>query len=435
MDRVFSSGPGTIHELHEYHEAPPYKTERSGPFNLMAITRRKFLRNTGLAIAGASLARPHLFSNASILRGPSKKVAILGAGMAGLVAGYELTQLGHDVTILEARMRPGGRVHTLREPFSDGLYADAGAARIPDEHDLTLKYVKLFNLSLEPMYPSRLSALTFDRDGIRREGPMDSFTEALGGHFGGDLGGKPSRWKKIKGGTDLLPKAFAQKLADKIQYGSPVVRIETDAKMARVVFLHAGSPQTITTDRVLCTIPFSVLRNVDLPLLSERKLDVIKRAQYVAVARVYLQSRNRFWEGKGLNGFAFTQSAVEVWHPTWSQNGPRGILMTYARPGEAERITNLKDPERISSALKELDGYFPGLQANFEGAATKCWLEDEWARGAWWFVGFRDFGRSIEVEGGRIHFAGEHLSEWPSWMQGALSSSLRAVKEIDEASV
>jgi monoamine oxidase len=108
--------------------------------------------------------------------------------------------------------------------------------------------------------------------------------------------------------------------------------------------------------------------------------------------------------------------------------------MTYARPGEAERITNLKDAERISSTLKELDGYFPGLQANFEGAATKCWLEDEWARGAWCFVGFRDFGRSTEVEGGRIHFAGEHLSEWSSWMQGALSSGLRAVKEIDEAS-
>src|SRR6185295_680822 len=270
----------------------------------MTITRRKFLRTSGLALAGSSLARPNLISNAAtILRGPSKKIAILGAGMAGLVAGYELTQLGHDVIILEARMRPGGRVHTLREPFSDELYADAGAARIPDSHDLTLKYVKLFNLPLEPMYPSRLSAVTFDRDGSRREGSIDSFTEALGGHFGRDLGGSPSLWQKIKGGTDLLPRAFAQKLADKIHYGSPVVRIETDAKMARVVFLHAGSPQTMTADRVLCTIPFSVLRNVELPGLSERKLDVIKRAQYVAVARVYLQSRNRFWEDKGLNGF------------------------------------------------------------------------------------------------------------------------------------
>ncbi len=81
---------------------------------------------------------------------------ILGAGMAGLVAGYELSKLGHDVTILEARTRPGGRVHTLREPFSDGLYAEAGAARIPDNHELTLKYVKEFGLPLEPFYPSRL---------------------------------------------------------------------------------------------------------------------------------------------------------------------------------------------------------------------------------------------------------------------------------------
>jgi monoamine oxidase len=76
---------------------------------------------------------------AVVLSGPAKKVLILGAGMAGLVAGHELSKLGHDVTILEARTRPGGRVHTLREPFSDGLYAEEGAARIPDEHELTLK--------------------------------------------------------------------------------------------------------------------------------------------------------------------------------------------------------------------------------------------------------------------------------------------------------
>jgi len=48
------------------------------------------------------------------------------------VGGFELTQVGHDVTVLEARTRPGGRVHTLRDPFADGLYAEAGAARIPN---------------------------------------------------------------------------------------------------------------------------------------------------------------------------------------------------------------------------------------------------------------------------------------------------------------
>src|SRR5207244_10333836 len=111
-----------------------------------------------IAVAGASLARLPIIT-ATVA---PKKILIIGAGMAGLSAGYELSQAGHDVTILEARMRPGGRVHTLREPFSDGLYAEAGAARIPDNHEFTLRYVKLFDLPLEPMYPTRLSALRWD---------------------------------------------------------------------------------------------------------------------------------------------------------------------------------------------------------------------------------------------------------------------------------
>jgi len=396
----------------------------------LAITRRQFLRRSAIAVAGASVARNNALG-AIVLTGPAKKVLILGAGMAGLVAAYELSKLGHGVTILEARTRPGGRVHTLREPFSDGLYAEAGAARIPDNHDLTHKYVKEFALPLEPFYPSRLNALRFDR-GEREEVPIDGFTDAMTQNYGGDLGGNPERWHKIKGGSDLLPKAFADKLASKIRYGSPVVRIEQDQNQARVVFLDRGRRQTLTADSVLCTIPFSVLRNVELPALPERKIEIIKRTRYDAVSRVYLQTKNRFWEGKGLNGFAFTSGAVEIWQPTWSQPGARGILMTYARPGEAERITSLKENERISTTLKQLDSMFAGLRENFERGATKCWLEDEWSRGAWAFVGLSDFFTASAREG-RIHFAGEHLSPWFSWMQGALWSGLKAVKEIDEA--
>ena len=386
----------------------------------MTLSRRQFLTRSALAVAGAL-----------ITKGPARKVLILGAGMAGLVAAYELSQLGHDVTVLEARTRPGGRVHTLRAPFSDGLFAEEGAARIPASHDLTLKYVKAFELPLEPFYPSRLNAVRFDR-GSREEVPIDGFTEAMTQHYGGELGGAPERWQKIKGGTDLLPAAFAKHLGNKIIYDAPVLRIEQDANAARVVFLKAGAPHTFTADSVLCTIPFSVLRDVELPALPDRKRDLIKRVRYDAVARVYLQAKNRFWEEKGLNGFAFTPAAIEIWQPTWNQRGPRGILMTYARPGEAERITNLKEKDRIETTLKQLDGIFTGLRENFERGATKCWLDDQWSRGAWAFVGFSDYATAVRPDG-RIHFAGEHMSAWPSWMQGALSSGLRAVKEIDEA--
>jgi monoamine oxidase len=398
----------------------------------LALTRRQFLRGSAFA-AAAGLVNTPLARGATaiILKGPAKKVLVLGAGLAGLVAAHELTKLRHDVTVLEARTRPGGRVHTLREPFADGLYAEEGAARIPDNHDLTLKYVKQFELPLEPFYPPRLNAVRFDR-GSRQEVPIDGFTEAMGLNYGEDLGGRPEQWQKIKGGTDLLPKAFAQRLEGKIIYGAQVVRIEQDAKTARVVFSKAGARQTLTADVVLCTIPFSVLRNVELPALSSRKRDAIKRTRYEAVSRVYLQTMTRFWEERGLNGFAFTRGAIEVWQPTWDQPGPRGILMTYARPGEAERITKLKENQRIESTLKQVDEIFSGLRASFERGVTKCWLEDEWSRGAWAFVGFSDFAAAIAPEG-RIYFAGEHLSAWVSWMQGALSSGLRAVKEIDEA--
>jgi monoamine oxidase len=365
-----------------------------------------------------------------VLKGQARKVLILGAGMAGLAAGYELSKLGHDVTLLEARTRPGGRVFTLREPFADGLYAEAGAARVRDNHNLTLKYIKAFDLPVEPFYPAKLKAVRLDHGG-REEVPIDGYTDAMTEHYGGELGDGPELWHKIKGGMDLLPKAFAARLGDKIHYGAAVVRIEQDARQATVKFVKDRTTYALSADAVLCTIPFSVLRRLELPGLSSRKKDLIKRTQYDAVARVYLQTKNRFWETNGLNGFAFTKGAIEIWQPTWSQPGPRGILMTYARPGEAERITSLKETERIAQAVNMLDPIFTGLRANFERGATKCWLEDEWSRGAWGFVGLVDF-LTASAPDGRVYFAGEHLSPWFSWIQGALSSSLRAVKQIDE---
>jgi monoamine oxidase len=82
--------------------------------------------------------------------GPARKrVVVIGAGLAGLVAAYELRRKGHEPVVLEAQNRVGGRIYTLRD-FAPGLYAEAGGMRIPRAHDLTLEYCAEFELELRP---------------------------------------------------------------------------------------------------------------------------------------------------------------------------------------------------------------------------------------------------------------------------------------------
>ena len=76
-----------------------------------------------------------------------KRSPIVGAGISGLCAGYELKKAGYDVQILEASSRVGGRVKTFREPFfGPGLHGEGGAMRIPGNHFLLRKYIKEFGL-------------------------------------------------------------------------------------------------------------------------------------------------------------------------------------------------------------------------------------------------------------------------------------------------
>ncbi|GAB6497833.1 flavin monoamine oxidase family protein [Bacillus paranthracis] len=77
-----------------------------------------------------------------------KQIIIVGAGISGLVAASLLKEAGHNITVLEANNRIGGRIYTIREPFSRGLYFNAGPMRIPDTHKLTLAYIRKFKLPL-----------------------------------------------------------------------------------------------------------------------------------------------------------------------------------------------------------------------------------------------------------------------------------------------
>lgn len=112
----------------------------------MAFSRRTFLRSAcALTVTGLS-ASPAIAAT-------TNHIIVIGAGLAGLVAAYELQKVGWRVTVLEARDRVGGRVVTLRQPFSTRQHAEGGGEYIDSlrVHRQMHRYVRELGLRLEPV--------------------------------------------------------------------------------------------------------------------------------------------------------------------------------------------------------------------------------------------------------------------------------------------
>jgi monoamine oxidase len=475
---------------------------------MTALDRRDFLKLSAFAAAALALDPKPLPRTSR-----PRRILVLGAGLAGLSAAWQLTEAGHDVVVLEGQRRPGGRVLTLREPFSDGLYAEAGAGRIPETHSLTLHYVKLFGLELEPFYPARGKSVLFvrgrripyakleevDMSAVALDLTADDRRIGLAGmdakyvagllHRLGDIeapgwpppalagidrmsfaeflfqsGASPDAaayialgfektsaldslrdamhhhtrtLSKIRGGNDLLPKAFAARLSRVIRYGCPVVAIRQGTEdVEAVVESAAGTREPVRGDLMICTIPFTVLRSIPVePAFPAYKRGVIDTISSGSVTRIELQTRRRFWEDRGENGFASIDRPMEIWSPSWDQPGPRGLIQAYVYEDLARRVCAEDDASRIRFALDTLERVHPGLAQNFEGGVTKCWDEDPWARGAYTLYRPGQLSAGwpalIERPEGRIYFAGEHVSPYPGWIQGALWSGHRAAETVN----
>ena len=142
----------------------------------MGISRRDFLMRVGQAggfsaafltmqSMGLMAARAEMSTKLDVAPGTGKgvKVVILGGGISGLVAAYEMKALGYDCTVLEARTRPGGRNWTVRGgdtikfvdgstqtcSFDPGNYQNVGPARLPSIHSHMLGYCRKLGVELQ----------------------------------------------------------------------------------------------------------------------------------------------------------------------------------------------------------------------------------------------------------------------------------------------
>lgn len=95
------------------------------------------------------------------------KVAVVGAGVAGLAAAFELRKLGFDITIFEAEdQRIGGRIYTHYFDRDKKLYGEFGAGRIPASHEIVWHYINLFKLNTTRITTGKGDTFVFVR-GVR----------------------------------------------------------------------------------------------------------------------------------------------------------------------------------------------------------------------------------------------------------------------------
>jgi len=243
----------------------------------------------------------------------------------------------------------------------------------------------------------------------------------------------------IRGGNDQLPKRLAEEVgAENILLAHRVVRIEHTATGVNVTAEHDAGEYRFEADHLVCTLPFTMLRDVAIaPEFAADKMETIRGLYLMNATRGYIQTRSRFWEKEGIGGLkiAKTDTPIErLWDITPVQEGEseKGMIVAYTQDKNADAFCAIAPANREAYTLDHIEAFYPEIKAETLAFSSYCWREDPWTKGAWtdflpgqWWM--TAVARRPE---GRVHFAGEHTSVWAGWMQGGIESGKRAAQEI-----
>jgi len=264
----------------------------------------------------------------------------------------------------------------------------------------------------------------------------------------------------IAGGNERLPKAIAAALAPgTVKLNTALDGIVHNADNSYTLDLESNGTHSFKTfDRVIITIPFSVLRkilDVDADFraagFTRLKQTAIQQLGYGKNAKLQLQFDSRLWNTSGpwgiSNGTSFADTGYQAgWDVTRAQNGKTGILVDYTGGGVplATFNGNPNDPAVVhqfaTTYLSQIEPVFPGISGLWNGRATLSVPRiDPNALGSYsyWKVGqytlFSGYegARQPDVNTGKCHFAGEHCStSFQGFMEGGAEEGARAAGEI-----
>jgi monoamine oxidase len=474
--------------------------------------------------------------------GAGKTVAILGAGVAGLCAAYELDRAGYDCIVLEASRRLGGRSLTLRRGdvfaeiggppqqcrFDEGQYLNAGPGRIPHHHVQVIDYCRRFEVALQPyIFASRANLAHSGHVGNGKTYQVRRALYDLQGHVAelldkcsnkgglddavtgtdlrslqhmlqrfGDLSadrayrnksgragyeippgladqrGKPlsplaldeilrsKLWDDFifrdaeyfwqtsllepVGGMDNFVKAFARQplawqagtIEGLIRYGAKVVAIEVAADKVSIVFEDGGAERVLAADYCVSTIPMPIFKNLRTNLPAHY-MNAARALPVQAAGKVGWQA-DRFWETRDqvYGGISWTTDVItQIWYPSSGYLSRKGVLTGAYMYGAAADDFNARPvAERLDIARQQGERLHADYARLVEHGIAIGWNNMEFEHFGWADESddaFETPALILAQPQGRFHMAGDQITYWSGWQEGALLSAVAAVRSID----
>ncbi len=237
---------------------------------------------------------------------------------------------------------------------------------------------------------------------------------------------------RIVGGNSNFTNALATKLKDKISLQKTVAKIINDKK----VTLQCSDGSRYTANKVIVTLPFSVLRNVSIQgQMSDLKRRAIQQVNYTQISQVHFEVEKGLSKDDSIFQNLWSDTCFGRVFTSADKSGQITSLLSWINGDAAIALDSMSESDAIHCVQKAIEKAVPALKGKIKARHYQSWGKNRFAKGAYFHFApgqVQLFANVMASPEGSLHFAGEHTEfDYPG-MESALVSGMRAYHEVSQ---
>ena len=389
------------------------------------MKRSEFLK--ACSILGVSLSFDNMIYGCASSETSSKtinsndKVLIIGAGPAGMSAGYLLVQRGIEFEIIEAKSTYGGRIKHTRD-FADFPISLGG------------EWIHVNSTILQEAVNDSSTQITTQTQGYDVNDQQAFFdgnnlTYSSLGTDGAGIDHKfiNSSW------LDFFETYILPNVQSKIVYDTPIVNIDYSGDQVNVTSLNGT---IYTADRIIVTVPLKVLQNNIInftPALPSNKQSAIQNLTVWSGFKAFFKFNTKFYPTFLSFPDSETNTGQRLYYDAaYAQNSQQHILGLFSVGQQAEVYQSFSDNALRDYILAELDSAFGNGVAtnNYIDHITQNWNDEPYANAA--YITDQENWQSVKTLGesvnNKLYFAGDAYTDGEDW--SSVHTAIRAARRV-----